>query len=115
VILKLFCSVRLTSGRQEWWFLPDSETSYIQPTLALHGQCCHSKHFRYGDHSTSSWFKRLHRYRVILEPGDILIIPPWFWNAMNSLGDENDNTLVIDVVTSHLLANKTSSMLNLWL
>lgn len=43
----------------------------------------------------SPWMSKLERYTTVLNPGDVLINPPWFWHGIINLGDRKDKKLVI--------------------
>jgi hypothetical protein len=43
----------------------------------------------------SPWMSKLERYSTVLNPGDVLINPPWFWHGIINLGEKNDKSLVI--------------------
>jgi hypothetical protein len=35
----------------------------------------------------SPWWGKLTRYTTVLNPGDVLINPPWFWHGIKNLGE----------------------------
>jgi hypothetical protein len=81
----------MVSGRKKWWFVPPSQTPYLKPSLNAAGFSAFS-HTLVGkeDKTVSPWMKKLERYETILNPGDVLINPPWFWHGTMNLGDTKD-------------------------
>jgi hypothetical protein len=74
-------------GRKRWWFWPTSETAYLKPCITSLG---------YSYHSPLDWapvrgnvtdpiVAKLERYTAVLEPGDVVMNPPWFWHAVENL------------------------------
>jgi hypothetical protein len=54
--------------------------------------------------SSSPWLKKLTRYTIIMNPGDVLINPPWFWHgflnlpaSFDSSNTSNGNTCDSDI------------------
>lgn len=43
----------------------------------------------------SPWLSKLTRYTAVLNAGDVLINPPWFWHGIDNLGDASKGDLVI--------------------
>jgi len=82
---------RQISGRKKWWFIPPSQTPYLKPSINVRGISAHT-HTLVGkeDAQVSPWMNKLVRYVGILEPGDVLINPPWFWHGVLNLGNAND-------------------------
>jgi hypothetical protein len=48
----------------------------------------------------SPWMKKIERYTAVLEPGDVLINPPWFWHGIVNQG-ESSSSLVVGVPTRY--------------
>lgn len=91
---------RQVAGRKLWYFFPPSQTPYVYPKLYDNGFSCTSKTVQHHARGTGApWFSRLERYQVILEPGDLLIVPPWWWHCVENLADEGD--MVIGVATRY--------------
>jgi hypothetical protein len=42
--------------------------------------------------SPSPWLKKLTRYTIIMNPGDVLINPPWFWHGFLNLPVSSDSS-----------------------
>jgi hypothetical protein len=76
------CSFRQISGTKRWWFIPPSETAYLLPSINVNGFSAHT-HTMVGKNGDkmSPWMNKLERYTVTLQPGDLLMNPPWFWHV----------------------------------
>jgi hypothetical protein len=81
---------RMIVGRKRWWFIPPSQTKYIFGVQTVNGFSAHSKTVWQSD----PWFKKMERYEVTLNPGDILLNTPWFWHAV-----ENKDPFTIGVAS----------------
>jgi hypothetical protein len=81
----------MVAGRKKWWFVPPSMTPYIKPSINAVGFSAFS-HTLVGNYGkpASPWMKKLERYTAIMNPGDILINPPWFWHGTMNLGEASD-------------------------
>lgn len=107
-------------GRKRWWFIPPSQTAYLKPSINVNGFSAHT-HTMVGKEGAevSPWMTKLERYGAVLEPGDVLINPPWFWHGILNLG-EKPNSLVIGVPTryagkaSHMAAFKSNPFMTLF-
>jgi hypothetical protein len=100
------CNVfRQMAGRKKWWFVNPSWTAYLYPSININGFSCHTKTLiGKGGDEPSPWLSKLERYTAILNPGDALINPPWYWHAIHNLPDENESesdNLVIGVPTRY--------------
>ncbi len=59
------------------------------PAINVNGFSAHTR-TRIGknaDFPVSPWWNKLIRYTTILNPGDVLINPPWFWHGVKNLGE----------------------------
>jgi len=81
---------RMVVGRKRWWFIPPSETKFIFAIQTENGFSAHTKTVWQSD----PWFKKMERYEVTLEPGDLLLNTPWFWHAV-----ENKDQFTIGVAS----------------
>lgn len=91
---------RQVVGRKKWWFLPPSQTAYLIPAININGFSCHTHTMvGKGSQEVSPWLNKLERYTAILEPGDVLINPPWFWHGIKNLGEDPiaNNNLIVGV------------------
>ena len=88
-------------GRKKWWFIPPSQTAYLKPSINVNGISAHT-HTMVGKmgESESPWLNKVERYTAVLNPGDVLINPPWFWHGILNLGEEK-NSLVVGVPTRY--------------
>jgi hypothetical protein len=89
------------AGTKKWWFIPPSQTPYLKPSFNVNGFSAHTHTMvGKGDEKESEWMKKIVRYTAVLQPGDVLINPPWFWHGiLNNAEDPND--LVIGVPTRY--------------
>mmetsp|Transcript_23654 Transcript_23654/g.34687 ORF Transcript_23654/g.34687 Transcript_23654/m.34687 type:complete len:356 (-) Transcript_23654:178-1245(-) len=88
-------------GRKKWWFIPPSQTPYLKPSINVNGFSAHT-HTLVGKNgeAVSPWMNKIERYTAVLNPGDVLINPPWFWHGILNLG-EKSNDLVVGVPTRY--------------
>jgi hypothetical protein len=88
-------------GRKKWWFIPPSQTPFLKPSINVNGFSAHT-HTMVGKNgeTESPWMKKIERYTAVLEPGDVLINPPWFWHGIVNQG-ESSNSLVVGVPTRY--------------
>ncbi|CAE7459480.1 HSPBAP1, partial [Symbiodinium microadriaticum] len=88
-------------GRKKWWLIPVSQTPYVYPSLNPNGFSAHTlTKIGKGEEEPSPWLNKLERYTVVLEPGDVMLNPPWFWHGILNLGESGDD-LVIGVPTRY--------------
>jgi hypothetical protein len=74
-------------GRKRWWFIPTSETAYVRPCITALGYSYHS-HLNIAPirgNVSDPIVNKLERYTAVLEPGDVVMNPPWFWHAVENL------------------------------
>lgn len=82
---------RQVAGRKKWWFIPPTQTKYLKPSLNAAGFSAFSHTLVGKDGKRESpWMKKLERYTTIVEPGDVIINPPWFWHGTQNLGGASD-------------------------
>lgn len=80
---------RQISGRKKWYFLPPSQTPYLRAKIFTNGYAATSHTLQpLRDAPGSPWFGRLERYTATLEPGDLMINPPWWWHSVENLPGE---------------------------
>jgi hypothetical protein len=110
------CNIfRQISGRKKWWLIPQSQTPYVYPSLNPNGFSAHTRtYIGKGGAEQSYWFKKLERYTVTLEPGDILLNPPWVWHGILNLADGPDD-LVIGIPTRYSIKYALPAWRNNWL
>ena len=89
-------SFRQIAGQKKWWFIPPEETCYLKPSINVNGFSSHTQTLvGKGGQQPSPWLSKLKRYTSVLNPGDVLINPPWYWHGILNLGDPNGTDLVI--------------------
>jgi len=74
-------------GRKRWWFFPPSEKAWLKPSLTNAGFTMHStiQQAPIGGNVTDAIVPKLIRYTAVLEPGDLLINPSWFWHSIENV------------------------------
>ncbi len=78
-------------GRKEWFFVAPKYSFWMYAELQMNGSAADSP----VDHNTSPadqadkypLFQHVPVYRAVLEPGDVMINPPWWWHAINNKTD----------------------------
>lgn len=95
-LIRVFRSFRQIAGRKKWWFLPPNQTPYLKPSWNVNGFSAHTmtKIGKKGEEA-SPWLSKLTRYTTVLQPGDVLINPPWYWHGILNMGIESEHDLVI--------------------
>lgn len=94
------CNVfRQVAGRKKWWLLPPHQNAYVYSSVNQNGFSSHTmSKIAIGDQEESPWVKKLERYTIVLNPGDVLINPSWWWHAILNI-DTDPDALVIGVPT----------------
>ena len=82
--------------------MPPSETPYVYSAINENSFSSHTKTKIGLTNNQSPWFKNLKRYYTVLNPGDILINTPWFWHAIENLGEKGSNELIIGAPARYL-------------
>lgn len=96
---------RMIAGRKKWWLLPQTQTPYVYASLNPNGFSSHTKtKIGKGKETASPWLKKLERYTVVLEPGDMLLNTAWYWHGILNIADSEDE-LVIGVPTRYSVDN----------
>ena len=72
-------------GRKRWVLIDPVLSPYLMPIWASPFLFV-SSHFDYV-HPEHDFLKRLPRYEVVLEPGDLLYNAPWWWHDVRNLDD----------------------------
>lgn len=80
-------------GRKEWHFIHPSYTPVLQTTLSKFGVFAVSEAIKPSEKEEFyplmkerfDFFKHIPVYKVILEPGDILYNPPWWWHDVRNV------------------------------
>ena len=77
------------SGKKRWLMAAPSYTPCLDPRiLTTSQQYCHSMiDFREPDIELFPLYQHLQLWEVILEPGDLLYVPPFWWHCVENLTD----------------------------
>lgn len=106
---------RMIAGRKKWWLIPPSQTPYLMASLNQNGFSAHTLTMvGKGEDKQSEWMKKLERYTVTLEPGDMLLNTAWYWHGIHNLGDD-PNELVIGVPTRYSIKYSLPAIKSNWL
>ncbi len=78
-------------GRKEWFFIHPKYSFWLYAELQKNGSAADSP----VDHNTPAseqadkypLFQQVPFYRAVLEPGDVMVNPPWWWHAINNKTD----------------------------
>jgi hypothetical protein len=78
-------------GRKKWYFVHPEHSWFMYPVVTDHMMFCASFVPVSGDAAVQDRYLPLYQYcprmEAIVEPGDILLNPPWYWHAIESLDD----------------------------
>ena len=78
-------------GRKSWVFFPPSQTPYLKPALNANPFASQTHTIAQNPvDEISPWVSKLERYEAVLEPGDILFNPSWWWHSVYNLGSKDD-------------------------
>lgn len=79
-------------GLKEWYFIHPSYTPLMQSSMSKHGLYCVSETDETFEEDYYQfmvkkypYFKHIPVYRVVLEEGDLLFNPPWWWHRVQNL------------------------------
>lgn len=78
---------RQVVGRKRWWFVPLTQSAFVIPSITANGFSMHAA-IKMGALSggiTDPMWNKLLRYTAVLQPGDLLLNPPWIWHAIENL------------------------------
>lgn len=93
---------RMIAGRKKWWLIPQSQTAYVFASINPNGFSAHTKtKIGKGTDTPSPWLKKIERYTIELEPGDLLLNTAWYWHGISNLGDPKSDDMVIGVPTRY--------------
>ncbi|NET36795.1 MAG: hypothetical protein F6K19_33005 [Cyanothece sp. SIO1E1] len=80
------------TGKKEWHFIDPSYTPIMLPAMSKFGMFCASElteslEGEFFDDLTSRYpfFKHIPIYKTVLEEGDMLFNPPWWWHRVKNL------------------------------
>jgi len=87
---------RQVAGQKKWWFIPPHQTAYLKPAINVNGFSAHTMTMIGKEgRAPSPWLSKVVRYTTVLNPGDVLVNPPWFWHGILNLGNRSNGDLVI--------------------
>jgi len=92
---------RMITGSKKWWLMPVSQTPYVFGSINANGFSAHTK-TRIGKagQEPAPWLKKIERYTITLQPGDLLLNTAWYWHGIINVGEDPDE-LVIGVPTRY--------------
>jgi len=97
-------------GRKEWHFIHPSYTPLLSPALSKYGVYAVSE---VEESMNDKWeaiiekyphFKYIPKYKAILEEGDVMLNPPWWWHTVRNLDD-----FTVGCATRYLTNLKTAN------
>jgi hypothetical protein len=75
-------------GRKKWWFIPPTQTPYIKPFINAAGFSTFSHTLIWKDGKMESpRLKKIESSPIVLQAGDVLINPPWFWHCTTNMSN----------------------------
>ena len=102
-------------GKKKWWLVPMRQAPYVFPSLNPNGFSAHTRTFiGKGDEPPSPWLNKLERWEVILNPGDVMLNPPWIWHAILNI-EGGEGGLSVGVPTRYAVKGMGPSFRNNWL
>ena len=80
--------IRQISGRKLWTLINPAYNLFMCPTTtgSATGISMYSCTSKFTPQKREEWFERIPRMSSILEPGDVLIYPGWWWHEVQTLG-----------------------------
>jgi hypothetical protein len=74
----------LAAGRKVWWMIEPRYTPYMLP-IPAHPFFFSDSYFDPLHETNGTFTRRLPSLRVVLEPGDVLYMAPWWWHSVRNL------------------------------
>jgi len=81
----------MLDGSKRWYFADPSQSVLLYPFNAI-GRVAAMAHCSFPDQYQADGFplfKYCPFYEVTLEPGDVMLVPPWWWHAVRNLTEES--------------------------
>lgn len=81
----------MLDGRKRWYFADPSHSLFLYPVNVM-GRVAATSHCSFPDQYNAEGyplFKYCPFYEVELDPGDVLMVPPWWWHAVQNLTDQS--------------------------
>ena len=66
-------------GRKRWCFVPPRQTPYLRAHISRDAEVLYGHSMR-DAHANAAVHTRLERHCTILERGDVLLTPSWWWH-----------------------------------
>lgn len=83
------------TGSKKWWLIPPEQSIYLKPSININSISVHTQtKVGKGGEEPSPWLNKLTRYTTIVNSGDILITPPWYWHGILNLGDPKSDIVI---------------------
>lgn len=93
-------------GRKEWTLIDPAFTSYLLPLPTR--PFFNADAFFDPDHEVNgAYTRKLPRLRTVLEPGDLLYVPPWWWHKIKN---RDDFTVGCAVRSPHVLGDFANNL-----
>jgi [protein]-arginine 3-hydroxylase / protease len=73
------------AGRKRWRVYPPSQSLYLYPIPARTLFVASEVDFLAPNYETHPWFRCANGYETVLEPGDVLYLPSYYWHAVENL------------------------------
>jgi len=81
----------MLDGKKKWYFIDPVHSLFLYPVNRM-GQVAATSHCSYPDRYNKAaypMFEFCPYYSVTLEPGDVLLNPPWWWHAIDNITEES--------------------------
>jgi hypothetical protein len=81
----------MVNGRKRWLLVNPSDSFAMYPTIgrntrsAIFGSPINSESYQEDQRELFPLYSRVPKYLVILEPGDVLFVPSWWWHEVKNL------------------------------
>ncbi len=75
------------SGRKKWTLMSMQDSALVYPQVTKTAYFKTEVDFRSPDFDRYPLLKKVNRYEVVLNPGDVLYVPPHFWHYIENLDD----------------------------
>lgn len=73
------------AGRKRWRVYPPTESLFLYPIPARTLFIASEVDFLAPDYGIHPWFRYANGYETVLEPGDVLYLPSYYWHAVENL------------------------------